>query len=129
MYINTSDRSKYVTNKTIKPDLTIHQVYTRDIRTVTLTPEYLRMSFTRMRLSSHRLRIGTGRWARLPRDQRLCRCGAVQDERHVLQDCELAHHLRGGNNMTFPDVLRDASDTLQFQAIHDILSFFHNNYS
>ena len=54
-------------------------------------PEYARIAATRIRLGSHRLRIETGRWSRLPRDQCTCSCpqAAVQDEPHVLLDCPL----------------------------------------
>ncbi len=39
---------------------------------------------TRIRLSSHRLRVETGRWDRIPFENRTCLCGAVQTEEHVL---------------------------------------------
>ena len=59
-------------------------------------PEYARIAATRIRLGSHRLRVETGRWSRLPRDQCTCSCpqNAVQDEPHVLLDCPLTRQLR-----------------------------------
>ena len=59
-------------------------------------PEYARIAATRIRLGSHRLRVETGRWSRLPRDQCTCSCpqAAVQDEPHVLLDCPLTRQLR-----------------------------------
>ena len=60
-----------------------------------LIPEFQRIAFTRMRLSSHRLRIETGRWSRIARQDRLCVCGKdIQTEEHVLLRCDLVKHLR-----------------------------------
>ena len=123
-----SDRSKFVTYRTINPEFAVHRTYTRDIHNVTLIPEYLRVDFTRMRLSSHRLRIETGRWSRLPREQRLCRCGAMQDEQHVLQDCALVQHIRDSYRkpVKYPDILRDSNDLQDFKVINDIMTFYQS---
>ena len=57
--------------------------------------EFRRISCTRLRLSSHRLRIETGRWSRIPRESRLCSCGiSVQTEEHVLLECSETANLR-----------------------------------
>ena len=47
----------------------------------------LRITLTRVRLCSHRLRSETGRWFGIPADQRLCQhcTNVVQDEQHILQ--------------------------------------------
>ena len=37
-----------------------------------LVPEYNRKAFTRLRLSSHKLKIETGRWSRIPKEARRC---------------------------------------------------------
>lgn len=51
-------------------------------------PEFVRISVTRFRLSSHRLKVETGRWARIPRDLRVCLCGnGIQDEHHIIFVC------------------------------------------
>ena len=47
--------------------------------------------------------IETGRWnrrgrGRLPMDQRLCQCGLVQTERHVVEACTLSQHIRNLHN-------------------------------
>ena len=48
------------------------------------------MAIIMFRLGTHFLPIETGRWRRIPRDQRLCTaCGVVGDERHVLYSCSL----------------------------------------
>ena len=57
-------------------------------------PEHYRIAYTRFRLGSHRFKIETGRWSRIPRERRLCLCGEVQDELHILQHCELLHDIR-----------------------------------
>ena len=124
--IRNSQRTKFVTYRTINPNCVAHQVYSRDPHSMTLIPEYLRNAFTRMRLSSHRLRIETGRWARLPREHRLCRCGAIQDEQHVLQDCPLVQHIRDcyQKQVMYPDILQSTSEIQDFKYIHDIMTYY-----
>jgi hypothetical protein len=57
--------------------------------------EINRVACTRLRLSSHNLRIETGRWERIPRDLRQCQCKEdIQTEEHVLLRCPLSIHLR-----------------------------------
>ena len=82
--VQMSDASKFVFYRDVNPNLSINDVY---FRRGDFVPEQYRIAFTRMRLSAHRLRIETGRWARLPRERRLCPCGQVQHELHVLVDC------------------------------------------
>ena len=67
--IRRSDTTKRKTYMHINPALTTHQIYTDQV------PEHTRIAVTRMRTSSHRLRIETGRWARVPPEMRLCVCG------------------------------------------------------
>ena len=90
--IQESDRSKYVMYKMVNPSLSVHNVYKRGGNEY--VREYLRVSFTRVRLSSHRLMIETGRWSRIPRENRLCACGVIQDEAHVIQVCPNVGHIR-----------------------------------
>ena len=77
----TQNTSKAITYRSINPELTVHKAYT--------AKEYIdereRLSFTRFRLSSHHLKIETGRWARIEAENRVCDCGGgIQDEHHVL---------------------------------------------
>ena len=65
----------------LNPNLSVHKLYTQSSSYI---PDSLRIVFTRLRLSSHRLRVETGRWCRIPRQNRLCPCGTLQDEEHVL---------------------------------------------
>ena len=89
--LNVSNRSKFIVYRNINPSYSVHSVYSS--RSSLLIPEVYRMSFSRLRLSSHRLRIETGRWSRIPRDRRLCPCGQIQDEEHVLAHCWITQHL------------------------------------
>ena len=51
--------------------------------------------FTRLRLSSHSLKIETGRWSRIASEERLCGCGlAVESEEHVLLECSKTEEVR-----------------------------------
>ena len=72
---NTSTkRSAYCA---LNPSLKQHSVYKSDT-----LKEYKRKEFTRFCVSSHNLKIETGRWGRVERENRTCSCnaGGVQDE-------------------------------------------------
>ena len=119
--VETSTGTKAVTYRTINSDLSVAAVYKSEEHAV---PEYARVSFTRMRLGSHRLRIKTGRWARVTREDRTCRCGEdVQDERHVLQFCSLADEVRGEQGLCFPDCLNNCQRP-NILKIHKIDQFY-----
>ena len=55
----------------------------------------------RKRLVSHCICTGTRSWALLPRDRRLCRCGATSDQHHVPQDRSLVQRIRHDDAMTW----------------------------
>ena len=86
--VRGSVKTKYITYLEINPELSVCPLYSKQI------PEYARISATRLRLSSHNLRIETGRWARIQREDRLCSCGNLQTEEHVLLYCERTAALR-----------------------------------
>ena len=50
--------TKFQTYRALKPNLDPHSLY---IKNAPVTPDYLQITFTRYRLSSHRLRIEMGR--------------------------------------------------------------------
>ena len=58
--------------------------------------EHKRIEFTRYRLSSHNLKVETGRWGRVERENRVCSCnvGGIQDEDHALLRCGFTNDLR-----------------------------------
>ena len=88
-----NDATKFMTYRTeLNPRLGTHEVYGENV----YIPDYLRQAFTRVRLMSHELKVETGRWSRLPREERVCSCNneTVQDEKHVLLDCPLLAHIR-----------------------------------
>ena len=125
--IQESERSKYVMYKMVNPSLAVHNVYKRGGNEY--VREYLRVSFTRLRLSSHRLRIETGRWSRIPRENRLCTWGVIQDEAHVIQVCPNVGHIRQRYDVlpTYPDFVIEASSSDHFKYIHEILSYFEGS--
>ena len=71
--------------KQINPNLNVHRVYNSKV----YIDERKRVVFSKFRTSSHSLKIETGRWSRIPADDRLCDCGqGVQDENHVVFVCQ-----------------------------------------
>ena len=111
--ISNSDSSKRTTYKQINPDLSVHSVYKSKIP----INEYFRVAFTRFRVSAHSLAVEVGRWnrrgrGRLPLEERLCACGEIQTEVHVVQQCTLTQHLR---------------DNYGFTNIHDLFSDLYSN--
>ena len=121
--LGVSNRSKFVTYRTINPSCDVHSVYSS--KDAMFIHEAYRMSFSRLRLSFHRLRIETGRWSRIPRDRRLCPCGLIQDEEHVLTHCAMTQHLRNDhrNQVVFPGIWHSNSID-DFRLIHETLACF-----
>ena len=121
--IATSSRSKFVTYRTINPNFDVHSVYFS--KDCSFLPEAYRISFSRIRLSSHNLRIETSRWSRIPRDRRLCPCGSIQDEEHVLAHCQSTQHLRDArrNRVFFPEILH-SNECADFKLVYDVVNIF-----
>ena len=118
--IRNSPRSKFITYLSLNPDLTPHPVYESSSK------EYQRIIFSRLRLSSHNLKIETGRWSRIDRENRLCQCGAVQTEEHVLCNCPLTQHLRRRYQniiFSFPELFSAPLDHL-LPFVYQCVSFF-----
>ena len=91
----TSISSRRTTYKMINPDLSLHYVY-KDRHAIN---EFHGLSLTKFRVSGHSLVCETGRWnrrgrGRLPLEERLCPCGAVQTEQHVVEQCPLTYNIR-----------------------------------
>ena len=82
--IRQSNLTKYKTYYELNPDLSVHPIYLNKDMNV---PEYQRIATTSLRLSSHNLATKTGRWSRMQPDQRLCFCGSVQTEEHIVCFC------------------------------------------
>ena len=93
--IVNSDSSKRKTYTELNPSFDIHFVY-KNKHSIN---EIHRIAFTRFRVSGHNLACETGRWnrrgrGRLPMQERVCPCGQVQTEIHVVQHCPNTHHIR-----------------------------------
>ena len=86
----TTQGTRAATYREINPQLLVHQLYTAN----KYIEERKRIAFTRLRLSSHRLKVETGRWSRIERENRLCECGSIQDESHVLFHCRSTDAVR-----------------------------------
>ena len=82
------------------PDLSVHGGNDEQV-----IEDNLRISFTRIRLCSHKLRSETGRWSGTPPDQRICpHCLiSVQDERHILE-CPATRDIRTMYNVNTDDI-------------------------
>ena len=51
-----------------------------------------RNAIAKLRTSSHKLEIETGRWNKIPRDQRICKkciLNKIEDENHFLFECQM----------------------------------------
>lgn len=87
--VSTSTSSRRMNYRFLNPTLGPCKALSSNI------PEHDRIALTRIRLGSHHLKIETGRWARIPAEDRTCPCGTgVQDESHVLLKCPDSQVLR-----------------------------------
>ena len=94
-----------------------------------------RMALSKLRMSSHRLEIEVGRWARTPLDQRKCRaCNKLEDEFHFLLEGRLYNEIRkkcikkyymGRPNMT-KLIFRFFSKLLSFETYVTLFKFSTN---
>ena len=74
----------------------------------------------KFRLGSHRLPIETGRWRRIPRNERLCGvCGVLGDEKHFLFECNVVS--RDGLNIqdSLSDVWSQEDVSKLFERLKD----------
>ena len=83
--------------------MSTHSIYTNKHNIY----EPYRSAFTRLRVSSHNLACETGRWNRrgrgiLPMEERLCSCGLIQTEEHVISFCPVSQSLC--DNYNFLDI-------------------------
>ena len=122
-----SESSRRLTYKDLNPSFVVHDIY----KIKHNVNEIHRLSFTRFRVSGHSLACETGRWnrrgrGRLPMNERLCECNAIQTERHVVQDCPRTQHIRNAHQ--FVTVEQLFSDQFSIETtckiIHDILSVY-----
>ena len=81
-------------------------------------------------MSGHTLVVETGRWTRrgqgrLPLAERLCRCGEVQTERHVMEQCVLTQHYRHRYAFhTLEDLFVNFTNNVICGIIYDVLIIY-----
>ena len=111
----------------LNPSLSVHELYglKGGIR------ELERVSWTRLRLSAHSLAIEEGRWnrrgrGRLPVEERLCSCGEIQTEKHVLEQCRISNHIRRHYDITTMENLMERTDYSEVcaAAVHSVLMLY-----
>ena len=113
-------KSKFQMYKRLNPNLEVHSLYSKNAPVV---PDYLRITFTRFRLCSHRLRVELGRWSRTPREERICGCGeGIQDEFHIFQ-CPLTEDIFSSDQITYnsPDAIFQETSVEELQMLHRAL--------
>ena len=124
--IQSSQRTRATTYCQMNPELAVHPIYSSN----DAVDDDFRTAFTRFRLSSHRLKIETGRWARIPQERRLCQCGAVQTEKHVLCECVLVRDIRlsyGNDTVDFDEFLSTPKSKQQLVMVKKILDFYEDS--
>lgn len=122
---NTS--SKRITYVEMNPSLSHHNIYKNEN-----IAEYLRISFTRFRVSSHDLNIEKGRWTKIPKEDRKCICelNEIQTEMHVLLQCPLTFHIRVKYNIrqnTIKEFFEQNNDITIAKSIYEVLRLFDRN--
>ena len=114
--------SKAVTYWFVNRTLSVHKAYA--------TSDYIdkreRLEFTMFRLSSHRLKIETGRWARLDVKDRLCGCGeGIQDVSHVLFRCAKTEEIRRRFDVHV-DEYKDLGGLMDSMDVHNLVPFVYH---
>ena len=124
---NSESTKRTLYCNTMNPGLETHDIYLKRC----VINETYRIAFTRFRVSSHSLAIETGRWnrrgrGRLPIEERLCMCGQVQTENHVVSECTISQHIR--NQHGFSNITELMSDNLPKETICKIIFQILNLY-
>ena len=118
--------SRRVTHRLLNPDLTVDVCYAKGNN----VSERHRIAYSQFRLSGHKLAIESGRWnrrgrGRLPVEERLCPCGSVQTELHVLESCPLTDNIRAHHEFTSWRQLMDGRDQFMVpRIVYTIMSRF-----
>ena len=126
--LRRSESSRRITYcNIINTNLTVHNIYLNKH----VIFEAHRVAFTRFRISSHSLAVETGRWnrrgrGRLPMEERLCSCGEVQTEAHVISICPLSQPIRDYYGFTGVDDLMSGnfSNETVCKIIYEVLNLF-----
>ena len=127
---NPRNSSRCEWYNTVNANFTVSDLYTSHLPQ---TNELHRVSWTRLRLSAHSLAIEEGRWNRrgrgqLPIEERLCTCGSVQTERHVIEECPRTQHIRDRYQFASVDELLTMEDhSAQCTLSHSLLKAYEND--
>ena len=121
-----SSRRK-IYNNVMNVNLVVHDIYTKRHNIF----ENHRIAFTRFRVSSHSLVVETGRWnrrgrGRLPMEERLCPCGEIQTEVHVVNNCPMSQIFRDEYGFTdITDLMSEKfSNEIVCKIIYNILNLY-----
>ena len=125
--VTNSQSTRCIYYKEVNPQMSVHSIYSSK----TTVNDIERISWSKLRLSAHSLAIETGRWnrrgrGRLPREERLCQCGSVQTEHHVVEDCPLSQQVRTSYNITsLSDIVCESQDySMVCHLVHTILNIY-----
>ena len=84
-----ANHPRYQAYLLMNSSLTRPSIYSRDV------PSNKLIFVSQIRMVSHSLQIELGRQQKnVPRTERLCTCGNVEDEKHFISDCHLYSHIR-----------------------------------
>ncbi len=125
-----SASSRRISYRTImNPALAVHPLYQTNYK----VSELHRSAFTRFRVSALSLAVEVGRWSRrgrgyLPLAERVCTCGDVQTEEHVIQFCPLTQHIRDIYQISTIHELctTQANYALLCKIVWDVLQVYRN---
>ena len=77
-------------------------------------------------LKSHYLKVETGRWSRIPRNNRVCACGtSVQTEEHILLTCPLTCTLRSRDEYAGYLHFSGVSELMESADLGSLAAFCH----
>ena len=128
MKIRNSLSNRVIFYRSVNPELEVHELYLKSSLGV---KELERISWTKLRLSAHSLAIEKGRWNRrgrgsLPWEERLCSCGQVQTEKHIIENCPVSLAVRRAYAITsVNDLMVNRDDYASVCSIvHELLSLY-----
>ena len=111
--LSSTNSTRRIAYRALNPSLNVHEVYSS-----LEVPEDERIAFTRFRLASHHLAFEMGRWSRIPVESRLCPCGAIQSDIHVMLQCPLTQDARDA--IDIPNNCADLADFFMVTSIKNI---------
>ena len=113
------NQSKFESYHRMNPSLSRPDIYNH------YSPVHKLQCVTRLRTVAHDLAIETGRHhqQRVPREERLCSCGEVEDETHFVLRCHHYSHIRQkyfGQDVVLEEAL-DCESTIDY--VHELFEY------